>query len=122
MAIDVEDVEALSSTGWQQLNDTKKSELVDIAESIVDGQLSARTARFSTIEGDKDEAKRWLAAHFFEMAEGGESQSESTQGGSVNYNTVTGEWTSSLSDTRYGRTLSDLYLRDRQGLGIVRTY
>lgn len=116
------EVEALNSKGWSQLSSSKKTELLDLAESIVDGQLSARQSNFSTIEGDSEEAKRWLAAHFYEMAEGGEAQSESSQGGSVSFNTVTGEWASSLSGTRYGRTLNDLYLRDRQGMGIQRTY
>jgi hypothetical protein len=122
MAVTVSDVEDLSSTGWTQLNNSKKTELLGIAETLVDGQLSERQSNFSTLQGDRDEAVRWLAAHFYEIAEGGESQSENSQGGSVSYNTVTGEWQNSLSETRYGRILSDLYLRDRQGLGIVKTY
>jgi hypothetical protein len=119
--VTVSDVEALSSTGWTQLSSSKKTALLDTAESIVNGQLSVDQATFSTIEGDPEEAKKWLAAHFYELAEGGEAQSESTQGGNVSFNTVTGEWMSSLSETRYGRTLDDLYLRNRGGLAIVTT-
>ena len=122
MSITRTDVEALSSTGWDQLNDDKKDELIEIAESLVDGQLSKRQSRFSSIEGNRDHAKRLMCAHLWELAQGGESQSDNTQGGSVSFNTVTGEWQQSLTETRYGRMLNDLYLRDRQGLSIVRTY
>jgi hypothetical protein len=123
MAVSVSDVESWSSTGWTQLDGgTRKQDLLDKAKSIVDGQLSTRQSNFSTLEGDRDEAVELLAAHFYEIAEGGESQSENSQGGSVSYNTVTGEWQNSLTETRYGRILSDMYLRDRQGLGLVRTY
>lgn len=122
MAVSKSDVEDLDSTGWTQLSDSKKDELLNIAETLIDGQLSEQQSHFSTLQGDRDDAVQWLAAHFFELAEGGESQSQSTQGGNVNYNTVTGEWTNSLSETRFGRVLNDMYLRNRQGLGIVRTY
>ena len=122
MAVTTDDVEALSSTGWKQLNDSKKTEMLSIANSLVDGQLSRRQSNFSSLEGNRDEAVKWLTAHLWELSQGGESQSESGQGGSVNFNTVTGEWQNSLTETRYGRILSDLYLRDRQSVSIVRTY
>lgn len=128
MSVVVEDVEALSAKGWSQLEgsntqgDTRKEQLLEMAKSIIDGQLSQRQSNFSTLEGERDEAVRWLAAHFYELAEGGEPQSESTQGGNVNFNTVTGEWQNSLTETRYGRVLSDMYLRDRQSIAIVKTY
>lgn len=121
MAVTVADVESLSATGWEQLDSSKKTDLLDIAQTLIDGQLSSQQSRFSTIEGNRDHATTLMAGHLFELAEGGEAQSEGSQGGNISYNTVTGEWQSSLSETRYGRTLSDLYLRDRQSLGIVRT-
>jgi hypothetical protein len=119
MAVTLEDVEDLSSVAWTQLTDNKKQSLLDMAERTINNQLSERHATFDTVEGDRDDAIRLLAAHKWELAEGGEAQSESSQGGNVSYNTVTGEWQASLSETRYGRMLSDLYLRDRQGLAIV---
>ena len=122
MSVTVEHVESLSSTGWEQLHESKKTEMLEIAKSLVDGQLSRRQSNFSSLEGDRDEAVRWLSAHLWELSQGGESQSDSTQGGSVSFNTVTGEWQNSLTETRYGRILSDLYLRDRQSVSIVRTY
>lgn len=121
MAVTTSDVDNLSSTGWTQLDSGKKTELLNTAEALVDGQLSTQQSRFPTLEGDRDDAVTWLAAHFYELAEGGEAQSENSQGGSVSFNTVTGEWMSTLSETRYGRVLSDFYLRNRQSLGIVKT-
>ena len=120
--ITVSDVQLESSTGWDQMNEDRIERQLRKAKRCIRGQLSKRQSRFSSIEGDRVDATILLAAHFVELAQGGESQSDSTQGGSVSYNTVTGEWTSSLSETRYGRQLSDLYLRDRQGLSIVRTF
>lgn len=121
MAVTIDDVEALDSTGWTQLTDSKKQELLDIAERQINGPLSARVSTLPTVIGDQDDALKFLAAHYWELAEGGESQSESSQGGNVNYNTVTGEWSDGLSETRYGRTLRDTYLRDKLGIGMVTT-
>lgn len=121
MAVTIDDVESLDSTGWTQLNDTKKQDLLDIAKNQIEGPLSARVSTLPTIIGDQDDALKFLAAHYWELAEGGESQSESSQGGNVNYNTVTGDWTDGLSETRYGRALRDTYLRDKLGIGVVRT-
>jgi hypothetical protein len=122
MAITRSDVESLASNSWQQLDDTKKDELVDIAERIVDNQLSADVATLPTVEGDTDDAKKFCAAHLFELAEGGEAQSEGSTGGNITYNTVTGDIVSSFSETRYGRTLRSEYLRDQQSIAFVRTY
>jgi len=58
----------------------------------------------------------------FELAEGGEAQSEGSTGGNITYNTVTGDIVSSFSETRYGRTLRSEYLRDEQSVAFVRTY
>jgi len=121
MAITRSDVENLASNSWNQLDDTKKDKLVDIAEGIVDNQLSADVATLPTVEGDVDDAKKFCAAHLWELAEGGEAQSEGSTGGNVTYNTVTGDIVSSFSETRYGRTLRSEYLRDEQGIGFVRT-
>ena len=119
--ISVADVDDLSKAGWTHLSDEKKQQLVEMAQRAMDQQLSQRTALFSTFEGDRADATRLLAAHLFELAEGGEANSESAGGGTTNYNTVTGEWQNSLSETRYGRMLSSLYLRNRQGVGMVTT-
>ena len=122
MSVTIEEVENFSSTGWEQLNQDKKEAMLEVAEDLINNQLSRRMSRFSTLEGNRDHAIMLMCSHLLELAQGGESQSDSTQGGSVSYNTVTGEWQQSLTETRYGRMLSDLYLRDRQGLSIVRTH
>lgn len=122
MAVTVDDVRNLSATGWSNLSDGKKTELLNHAERLIDGPLTDTQSRTPTLEGNRDDALTLLAAHFFELAEGGESQSESQSGGSVTYNTVTGEALNSMTETRYGRAVSDFYLRDRQGISIVRSY
>jgi len=122
MAITRSDVEDLAENSWTQLPDTKKDSLIGIAERIVDNQLSADVATLPTVEGDTDDAKKFCAAHLFELAEGGEAQSEGSTGGNITYNTVTGDIVSSFSETRYGRTLRSEYLRDEQSIAFVRTH
>ena len=118
--ISVSDVEALSSKGWQQLSDSKKEVLVQKAESETELLYSGRLSTISEIEGAVDDFAASLAAHHFTQAEGGEAQSESSQGGSVNYNTVTGEGINDLSTTRYGRTCLR-YLRRGASISVVRS-
>jgi len=120
MNVTQSDVEALSATSWQQLDDSKKQDLLDFADrraKLHDGSVST----LPEIEGNRDDFVTLIAAHFWELAAGGEAQSESSSGGSVNYNTVTGETRNSYSQTRYGREAQE-YLRDEQSIGIVRTY
>ena len=120
-SITVSDVEHVSSTGWDQLNDDKKTYLLGKAKRKIRGQWSRRQSNINTIEGDRVDATILAAAHAFEIAEGGEAQSQSSQGGNVSFNTVTGEWYESLSETRFGRELRDDYLMDQQGISMVRT-
>lgn len=125
MAVTVSDVEALSAKGWQHLDDagggkTQKQALLDRAERFVNTTMSDRVATLPEIEGDRDDLISLVAAHHFELASGGEAQSESSTGGSVNYNTVTGEVMNGLSETRYGRMALE-YVRDEQGISMVRT-
>ena len=121
MAVTVSDVEDWDSKSWSQLDSTKKSNLLDKAERYVSTVFDGRVATLSEIEGDRDDLITLVAAHFWELAEGGEAQSESATGGSVNYNTVTGEVYNGLSETRYGRMALE-YVRDESQIGIVRTY
>lgn len=117
----VSEVEKLSATSWNSLGSQHKQDLLDIAEREANSIYSGQVSTLPTIEGDKDDFIRYLAAHKFEQAEGGEAQSESNTGGSVSYNTVTGEVINDLSQTRYGRTARE-YLRDESSIGIVRTH
>lgn len=114
------EVEDLRADGWQALDGTKKDNLIDIATRQVDDLYSGRVATLGEIEGDTDDLKKLVSAHLFELAEGGEAQSESSTGGSVNYNTVTGETYAGWSETRYGRQALE-YIRDEQSIGLVTT-
>lgn len=116
----VSHVEALSTKGWSHLDTSKKEALLDDAkrerETIYSGQIS----RLPTLDGDAVIFVKNLAAHKYELASGGEAQSESSTGGSMTYNTVTGDRIEALSETRYGRVCLE-HLRDNQQISIVRT-
>jgi len=115
-----EDVEALSSTGFQQLADEKKNLLIREAVGEASTLYTGRFSRLPTVDGDGETFVLNLAAHKMTLAEGGEAQSESNAGGNVSYNTVTGDSMSDLQHTRFGRTALK-HVRDRQGLGIARS-
>jgi len=121
MAVTKSDVENYGSKGWQQLDTDVKDELLSHAQALIQNQFQDRVATLPTLIGNEEDATKLLTAHLWELAEGGEAQSESGEGGNVTYNTVTGETINSLTETRYGRMFSDLYLRDRLGIGVVRS-
>lgn len=122
MAPTIDDVELLSSQGWQGTFEPQEiQDIIDFAEREVKGLYGGRVATLSETEGDLDDLIALVAAHKLELAEGGEAQSESATGGSVNYNTVTGENLMGWSETRYGRQALD-YLRQLQSIGIVKTH
>jgi len=88
---------------------------------LIENQYTDRTSTLPTLIGDKDIATELLAAHLFELAEGGEAQSEGGEAGSVTFNTMPGETLNSLTETRHGRLFQDLFLRDRMGISVVRS-
>ncbi len=120
MSVSIDDVEPLSSDGWGQLDDKTKKALLAQAESATDTVYGGRVSRLNEIEADRDYFVQNLTAHYWELAEGGEATSESATGGSVSYNTVTGDTMSNLTETRYGRICRD-YLRNQASIGIVTT-
>jgi hypothetical protein len=97
-----EQVEQLSSTGWTQLSDSRKDELIREAIGERDSLYSGRMSRLPTLDGDAEVFTLNLAAHKLELASGGQAQSESGEGGSVSY--VTGNVEDYLTLTRYGKT------------------
>lgn len=121
MSVTIEEVENYSATNWRQLDSAVKSELLEHAQSLMDNQFSERISTLPNFEGNRDDGLKLLTSHLWELSEGGEASSENSEGGSVTYNTVTGETLNSLSETRYGRQFADLYLRDRQGIGVIRS-
>jgi len=98
----IEQVEYLSSTGWSQLSRDRKAEAVRNALSERDTLYSGDMSRLPTLDGDSEVFTLNLAAHKLELAEGGEAQSESGEGGSVSYSSNAGE--DYLNLTRYGET------------------
>jgi len=122
MAVARADVEDLDSTGWSQLDDSKKDALLEMARTRVDTVYGGQVSTISIVEeGARDDVIKLIAAHLYELAEGGETTSESSTGGSVNYNSGSVQEYQALSETRYGRQAQD-YLQDEAGIGIVRTY
>jgi len=119
--ISVVDVEKYAALGWQQLEPEVKNTMLNTAKALIENQFTDRTSTLPTLVGDKDDATELLAAHLFDLAEGGEAQSEGGEAGNVTYNTTAGETLNSLTETRFGRLFADVYLRDRMGIGVVRS-
>ena len=119
MSVEVEEVERQSSQRWSQLDDDIKEQLLEEAKSEANTIYSHRVSTLPNIVGDKDIFIRKLAAHKWELAVGGESNSQSQGGGSVNYNNPQGDAELNLTMTRYGREAYRM-LRENQGIGVVR--
>ncbi len=114
-----EQVEQLSSTGFTQLSDSRKDELIRESLGERDTLYSDRMSRLPTLDGDAEVFSLNLAAHKWQLAEGGEAQSESGEGGSVNYNTSAGE--EYLNLTRFGETALRHVWMD-SSISALRTY
>ena len=122
MAVTVSDVEKLSAKSWNQLPNDHKQALLEDAQSQANTIYSGQVSTLPSIEGDNDVFVKYLAAHLYELAEGGEATSENSAGGSVNYNLGNpNESYMSLSQTRYGRTCIGL-LSGRSGISIIRSW
>jgi hypothetical protein len=115
----INDVELLSSTGFSQLSRDRKVRAIRDAlgesETIYSGDMS----RFPTLDGEAETFLLNLSAHKMELAEGGEPQSESGEGGSASYNQGNPE--DYLDLTRFGRT-AKRHIRNEESVGIVRSW
>ena len=116
-----EQVERQSSTGFSQLSDDRKDELIRAALGERDTLYSDRQSRLPTLDGDAETFSLLLAAHKWELAEGGEAQSESGEGGSVSYRGGNGAPEDTLASTRFGRQALS-HVRDDESISIVRSY
>jgi len=114
-----EQVEQLSSTGFTQLSDDRKDELIREAIGERDTLYTGDMSRLPTLDGDAEVFSLNLAAHKLELAQGGQAQSESGEGGSVSYDT--GAVDDYLSLTRYGKTALR-HVRYDESIAIVRNY
>ena len=115
----IDQMEDLSSTGWAQLSRGRKSEAIRSAIAERDTLYSDRMSRLPTLDGDAEYFTLNLAAHKCELAEGGEAQSESGEGGSVSYQS--GGVEDYLSLTRYGKTALR-YVWEDNSLAAIRSY
>jgi len=115
----IEQVEYLSSTGWTQLSRERKSEAIRSAIAERDTLYTDRMSRLPTLDGDAEVFTLNLAAHKMELAEGGEAQSESGEGGSVSY--TTGNVEDYLTLTRFGKTALRHVWED-SSISVVRSY
>lgn len=109
---DVEDIKPESG-----LTNSQKDALVEMANRFADDVFGGTVRSIGEVEGDDGDFKRLLAAHLWELAEGGEAQSESQSGGSVSYSVNPGNVEQSLSQTRYGR-MARAYLRQEGQVGV----
>jgi len=114
-----QEVKYLTSTGFTQLSDERMDRAIKGAISERSTIYSDNMARFPTLDGDAEEFTLNLAAHKAQLAEGGQPQSESGEGGSTSYQQ--GQVEDYLDQTIPGRTAKRL-VRDEQSLGIVRSY
>ena len=118
--VTVDDVQAVYGENEPAIDEAKKQELVDVAERLREQVFGGRVARLSEIEGDTDDFTRYLAAHLWEVAEGGEVQNSSQTGGSVAFQHLQTNIESTLGETRYGR-LCLMMMRTKASVGIVRS-
>lgn len=115
----IQQVENLSNTGWTQTSRDRKAEAVRHAIAERDTMYSGQMSRMPTLVGDAEVFTLSLAAHKLELASGGEAQSESGEGGSVNYRG--GNVEEYLDLTRYGQT-AERHLAYEHSISAVRTY
>ncbi len=113
------EVKALSATGFTQLSDGRIDRAIKGALGERDTMYSGRMARFPTLDGDAEEFSLNLAAHKAQLAEGGQPQSESGEGGSTSYQL--GQVEDYLDQTIFGQTAKRM-VRNEESLGIVRGF
>src|SRR6056297_908025 len=102
MSITIADVEDLSSTGFSQLSDGRKQALLDDAKRESETIYSGRMSRTPTLDGDRDVFIKNLAAHKYQIASGGEQESENAEGGSASFKSISGD--GYLDLTKFGQT------------------
>jgi len=117
--ITVSDVQDVYGDQSPSFGTAQQSELTDIAERLTDNVFDKRLARDPQIETSNDDFAAFLAAHLWEIAEGGEASSQSNSGGSVNFNHLQTNVEQNLSETRYGRVCM-MMMDDGASTGIVR--
>lgn len=106
--------------GQTSKSDSTIQDIIDEAERLTDNIYSGQVAREGELQGDRDDFIRLIALHKLTLSEGGEMQSESQTGGTVNYNLSNAGDGLGLSQTRFGREAST-YLREEISIGFELT-
>lgn len=118
--ISVPEVQAVYGNKSPSFDTAQQNQLVSIAENITEDVFGGRITRQNEIEGNEADFAKYLAAHLWEIAEGGETNSQSQSGGSVNFQHLQTNIESTLAETRYGR-LCLMMTRSNTSTGIVRS-
>lgn len=118
--ITVKDVENVYGEQAPSLDTAKRKSLTAVAENLTEDVFGGRQTRQDEIEGDESDFTAFLAAHLWEIAEGGEPNSQSMTGGSVNVQHLQTDIESTLSETRFGR-ICLMMTRNRTNTAIVRS-
>lgn len=98
---------------------SKAEQLIEAAERMAQDLYGDAILFTSEQQGNAKDFVILLACHKWALREG-EPQSESQAGGSVTYNTVTGEVQDSLSQTKWGREALG-YLGDQPNISVFKT-
>lgn len=114
------DVQDVYQAQEPAISTSQRDTLVSHAESLTEDVFGGRLGRVAEIEGDETIFAAYLAAHLWEIAEGGEASSVSQQGGSVNYQHLQTNIESTLGETRYGRVCL-MMVRQSQSTAVIRS-
>lgn len=98
---------------------SQRDALVSIAERFTEDVVGGKVSTLAELEGNENDFAKYVAAHLWTLAEGGETQSSSQTGGSVNYGHLQGNIEQTLGETRYGRFAQAL-IRSSDSIGIIR--
>lgn len=105
--------------GPTEIPQSAADDLIDAAKRTADDIYSSTIVFTAEVEGNEKDFVILVACHKWALREG-EPQSESQAGGSVSWNTVTGEWQTHLSQTKWGREALG-YLRGRPNISLFST-
>jgi len=117
--ISITDVQDVYAAAEPSFGAAQQDNLIGVAERLTDNVFDERLAATPQIETANSDFAAYLAAHLWELAEGGEAASQSESGGSVNFNHLQTNVQSNLSETRYGRVCL-MMMDDAASTGIIR--
>jgi len=117
--IDIADVHDVYGDQLPSFGKSQQNQLTSIAERLTDNVFDKRLSRDAQIETANEDFAAYLAAHLWELSEGGEVGSQSQSGGNVSIDHLRTNTENNLSETRFGRVCL-LMMDDGASTGIVR--